>query len=331
MSDDVAVNQTVNNESTEPTPEALVETPEPVMSAGAQLAALRQARGWKTEQIAHQLNLANRQVVALEEDNHAALPGMAIVRGFIRSYAKVLQADPTPILAAIVSDAAVATPVLPSQRRTLSTSFSEVKLPPSNGRDSSLKIVILVLILIVAGILIFGVQRMGWMPAEAETEAAKVETAVAVEPVVTEVDTQEAEALEAEPDANPAPAATDAVEVSSSETIASPEAVTVQKTAVTDAAVAPAQADKVATPVSINSKDALAIRVRQDAWVEIKRADNSVVLSRLLKAGSSEVIAITEPVSIVIGNAAGVDVTLRGQPIDVVAGNSSNVARLNLK
>ena len=92
---------------------------------------------------------------------------------------------------------------------------------------------------------------------------------------------------------------------------------------------APVTVPTAAMPVS--SKDALAIKVREDSWVEIKRADNSVLVSRLLKAGTSEVVAVTEPVSMVIGNAAGVDVTLRGKPVDVVTGNTSNVARLNLK
>ena len=78
-------------------------------------------------------------------------------------------------------------------------------------------------------------------------------------------------------------------------------------------------------------KRQLVISVREDSWVEIKGADNNILLSRLLKAGTAEAVPVTAPVSVVIGNAAGVDVTLRGAPVDVVSGNSSNVARLNLK
>src|ERR1700736_2109394 len=65
---------------------------------GAQLAAQRQALNWSIEQVANQLNLAPRQIQAIEADNYAALPGMASVRGFIRAYAKLLKIDAAPLL-----------------------------------------------------------------------------------------------------------------------------------------------------------------------------------------------------------------------------------------
>src|SRR5690606_12777591 len=45
-------------------------------SAGAQLKAQREALGWPVEQVAEQLKLAPRQVVALEEGDVAALPNL---------------------------------------------------------------------------------------------------------------------------------------------------------------------------------------------------------------------------------------------------------------
>ena len=47
---------------------------------GAQLAAQRQALDWSVEQIADQLKLAPRQVLALENDNYSALPGAAVLK-----------------------------------------------------------------------------------------------------------------------------------------------------------------------------------------------------------------------------------------------------------
>ena len=131
MSNDVPENEAMSNEVTEPAQETVQEQEnlEPVISAGVQLATLRQERGWTVEQVASQLNLAARQIQALEDDNYAALPGMVIVRGFIRSYSKVLRVDPAPILAAIKEDAATVVPsVLPPERSPLSASFSETKL-----------------------------------------------------------------------------------------------------------------------------------------------------------------------------------------------------------
>lgn len=359
MNDNMSVNETTNSATVEPVAEPVSEIAEPMISAGTQLAALREARGWTTVQIANQLNLANRQIQALEADNYEALPGMVIVRGFIRAYAKVLQTDPAPILAAVIGDTAVP-PVLLPERNTLSASFSETRLSPSGSRGLSSKTVMGVVAVVVIGVLLFAGQRMGWLPegvsavsSNAEEKSIPVESAeAAVEVPETQTETIEAtsganepvqpavpEAAKPQP-VTPAPAVATVKPVTAPPAPAPVLAPTPTPTPTPVSVAAPAglpvaaPQSKVAIPataVSVNSKDALAIKVREDSWVEIKRADNSIVLSRLLKAGSSEVVEVSGPVSMVIGNAAGVDVTLRGTLIDIVAGNTSNVARLNLK
>lgn len=73
-------------------------------SPGAKLTAGRNALGWTVEQVAAQLKLAPRQIIALEKDDYPALPEAAIVKGFTRAYAKLVKLDPDPILALIVID-----------------------------------------------------------------------------------------------------------------------------------------------------------------------------------------------------------------------------------
>lgn len=343
MNDDVPVNETMNNDAApEQAPE--VENLEPRISAGTQLRALREERGWTVEQVANQLNLASRQIQALEDDNYAALPGMVIVRGFIRSYSKVLRVDPAPILAAIKDDTA-APSVLPPERSPLSASFSETRLLSVNQRGFRSKAVIGIGILVALAVLAYASQRMGLLPHGASSsglskveeklapiELAETQSGAVVEtpPVLEEVievkatDTKPVETKVVEV-VKPVSEPTPPVAATKPQVVVAP----VVSAVVAAAKPVPTTAPVPATPV--DSKNALAINVRQDSWVEIKRPDNSVIVSRLMKAGSSEAIAVTGPVSVVIGNAAGVDVTLRGDPVDVVTGNSSNVARLNLK
>ena len=351
MSDQMLENQPIDAVPAEQvqaveTEAAAPEAVMPLVPAGAQLAALREERGWSTEQIANQLNLANRQIQALEADNYAALPGMVIVRGFIRAYAKVLKVDPAPILAAIV-DGAAAPSVLPPERSPLSASFSEARLSASTSRRFSFKVMVGVAILAALGLLIFGGQRMGWIPVTPASapsgieekltlaEPAVIQSAAVIETVEARPETVET-SLPMKDLSPPVPAVKPqaAATVPALESKPSVPAVAAQPLAVAQVAPAPVAvpAGKVVAPaVPVDSKNALAIKARQDSWVEIRRADDTVLFSRLLKAGSAEVIGINEPVSIVIGNAAGVDVTLRGASVDVVAGNTSNVARLNLK
>lgn len=73
-------------------------------SPGAKLVAGRIAMGWSVEYVASQLRLAPRQILALESDDYAHLPEAAIVRGFIRSYAKLLKLDAAPLVALLSTD-----------------------------------------------------------------------------------------------------------------------------------------------------------------------------------------------------------------------------------
>ena len=79
------------------------------------------------------------------------------------------------------------------------------------------------------------------------------------------------------------------------------------------------------------STDVLSLNFRQDSWLQIKRADGSILISHLYKAGSEETIPVAEPLSLVIGNAPGVDAKLRGQKLILPAQPGSNVANLSVK
>jgi cytoskeleton protein RodZ len=302
------------NDATDVVPEEVAQQPLEVIappSAGAQLKALRESRGWSIEQVANQLNLASRQIDALERDNYAALPGMVIVRGFIRTYAKLLNADAAPILAAIRDESGTAAEPPPSPRSVTSASFSETHLKDDNGRGFPLKSVIAVIaVLAVGAVAVFQGQRFGWKTERRAQEAKTNELA----PVAV----QEA----------PAAAQPMSEQLATSSPAASTEVPAAAQASQADAGEK--AAEKAPAPAA-SGKNVLAIQVHQDSWVEIRRADNDkVVFSSLLKAGASESIELPAPVLMVVGNAAGVEVTLRGAPVDL-KGNASNVARINLK
>lgn len=320
MNEDVPLSTSTDVLPAEPVQETEV-TEAVSTSAGALLTAHREARGWTVEQVANQLNLAARQIDALEHDNYAVLPGMVIVRGFIRAYAKLLQVDASPILALVKGDSGAAN-VLPPPRSAMSASFSETQLLSEKSRRGyPVKTIIgVIVLLLVAGVIVFGGQRMGWIHGTSAGSSAKTHeelTQAPEEPVPVEQNAtmSETEMPPVAQGASPATAQFASAVTPAAAVVAGSKAVPVE----------------VKNPVaSPDGKNVLAIQAHQDSWVEIKRADNTVVASNLLKAGAAESFELTGPVSMVIGNAAGVNVTLRGAPVDVT-GNASNVARLNLK
>jgi len=70
-------------------------------SPGRALAAARQARGMTVTEVALRLKFSPRKIEALETDRFDALPGPTIVRGMIRSYAKLVGLDAKPLVEAL--------------------------------------------------------------------------------------------------------------------------------------------------------------------------------------------------------------------------------------
>ncbi len=300
-----------------------------MMSPGVQLAAYRKERGWTIEQVASQLNLAPRQIVAIESDDYPALPGMPIIRGFIRAYAKLLKVDPVPLIAMLGGET-VFINELATQRRTLSTPFSEKRMPPMMERPGlSSKWIIGLLLAILLGVAIWAAQQGRQVsviskPASSSEAIGPASTSspdVAQQKAVdqgagrTELNAAPAQAAGADVAPEPAPTATvsNAVPAPAVQAKAAPEAMPPSDS--------PAR----------TGKDMLLLNVRQDSWIEIRRAgSNTVAVSRIVKAGETEAFEVTEPIAIVIGNAAGVEASLRGTSLPLKTG-SGNVARLNLK
>ncbi len=305
------------------------EVPHMPLSPGAQLAAYRRERGWTVEQVANHLNLAPRQVVAIESDDYASLPGMPIVRGFVRAYAKLLKVDAAPLLTLLGGETVLAQePLVP--RKTLSTPFSEARLPSMTERPSlSSKWVIGLLLLVLLGVAVWAAQQITEVAELQKSAATQVQNGLAYlsgpESKPKLQGNVPAQVAEVKPEtAMTAPP----VVVQDNQVASAPAAVQSAAPAEQQTSPPPAAAPETSTSTV---KDALVLTAREESWVEVRRTDNkSSVLSRLMKAGDTETIEVAEPVLLVIGNASGVDATLRGEPLEIKAGKS-NVARLNLK
>jgi cytoskeleton protein RodZ len=290
---------------------------------GRTLAAQREAMGWTVEQVADQLKLAVRQVVALEAGDYAALPAPAVVRGFVRAYAKIVKLDAAPLVALIALDAPGPTDATGTThpRRDKPASFSEVRFP-THGKRAALPLVpiaaVVVLIGAAAAAWHFGlVQRvLNRSPAP----AASAPAGSAAAPNVTVL---------AAPAVGHAPA-TPTQELTSLQnpsvpliSVPPPSATTAGSPGAGVAAAAPAA---VAAAAGANP---LVVTVREDSWIELRRAKGAPLVSRVFRGGATETFEITEPVTLVVGKPSAVSATLRGAAVDLPSGNA--VARVNLK
>jgi cytoskeleton protein RodZ len=321
---------------------------------GALLAAQREAMGWTVEQIADQLKLAVRQVKAVEAGDYAALPNMAVTRGFVRAYAKVLKMDATPLVAMLEVDAP-ASPEVVVPRKDLSAKFSESRFPSMTERSSASSGWMLGLAaVVVVGAAGAYAYQAGLIPAslfERKEEEVKVaDTAPPIETTLVKpgeesstlqqpnvplisVPPQGEQATEPAA-AAPAPVAAAAPTVAA----VSPPAPTPAPTpAPVAAAPAPTPAPTPAPAAPTVSATAngvghqLTLKVSEDSWVEIRRPGTTPLISRLVKAGSTETFDIKDPALLIVGKPNGVQATLAGAPLPLPTIPGGTISRVNIK
>ena len=302
--------------------------------AGAQLKAQREALGWPVEQVADQLKLAPRQVIALEAGDMAALPNLAVVRGFVRAYAKVVKLDAAPLVAMIEVHPAPAQDPAAPVRREISATFSESRFPSMTQRSSNqtpLWIAGAVAVVVAAA---FGAYKLGYVPASLVSSHAEKETAHAdVGPVettlikpgqdLTPVQTPSVPLISVPP-----PPGNDTQTGAPASAVASAPVAAPAVEPVTTAAVAPAAAAAAAAAVGANT---LVLKVAQDSWVEIRRPGSTPLISRMVKAGSTETFDITGPATLVVGKPGVVQATLRGAKLDLPTVAGGTISRVSIK
>ena len=98
------------------------------------------------------------------------------------------------------------------------------------------------------------------------------------------------------------------------------------------AAVAPVALSPASGTVAHSGSDrVLAVVASSDSWIEVIDRTQRLRIQRVLKQGEEVVFAEGAPFSVVIGNAVGARVLVRGEPLDLVGLTRNNVARFEVK
>lgn len=98
---------------------------EPRIDVGAVLREARESAGISVEEVAGRIKFAPRQIEALEAGDFSQLPEMAFIRGFVRSYARLMQLDDKALLDAL--------PGAPARAAVATT--AEASVVPRRGAD----------------------------------------------------------------------------------------------------------------------------------------------------------------------------------------------------
>jgi len=117
-----------------------------------------------------------------------------------------------------------------------------------------------------------------------------------------------------------------------------PQPVVVSEDAVTATALG-AMADTPLVPAPIAAEPTpatsgsglLSIRAVNESWIEVINGSGVQVVQRVLKPGETLDFSAAPPYSVVVGRADAVQVTVRGQPLDVMLYARNSVARFEVK
>ena len=271
------------------------------ITPGTVLRKGREARSLSIEEVARALRLSTKQIAAIEAGKLETLGGEVFVRGFIRNYARFVHIDPEFVLELLGAQPAPATPLVkPVQSRVVMPSAGDGKFKFSPA------IAILVLALGLGGGAGF---YLGWFDAARITalfDSGQAQTPDAAPRAVIQ---QPANAVKTLPPAEKFPE-----KMGASGNIEQQHAPTVA-----------------AQPNPGGESPRLVLRFRQEAWAEVRDANNRLLLSQKNSAGSTQIVAGKPPFKMIIGNAAAVELEYDGRSIDLQPHTRVDVARLTLE
>jgi cytoskeleton protein RodZ len=289
-------------------------------SIGAELARAREERGLTISDVAQQLKFAPRQLEALEQDRFDQLPGGTFVRGMVRSYARLLKIEAEPLVDRIAGRFAA------PDAGTLAARYSQPVPFSDNARNSTFMYLGLSL-----GVLVVSAGNAYWWYREhrqgAQLAAAK-RPAVAATKAAAPAPRAQPKVVEVAQVAEPAKVPQTKIEPPAKVTPARVETAAAAPVAPKPAAEKLASA-KVVTPLT-GASHRVVIRCDEEAWIEVKDANDRMLVSSLNPKGAERVVRSRGPLSLVIGNPAQVRVLHNVRVVDLAPHIKSGVARLTL-
>lgn len=273
-------------------------------SGGALLKAAREAQGLHVGILAVMLKVPVLKLEALEADRYDELLDVVFTRALAASVCRVLKIDPTAVMAALPQ----------SENRRVKTSLSGLNTPIKTGRFSlgeQLGSRLTSPLGLGVGLLVLGIVAILLWPELQSPDVVTKEAVIIPETQTSQVTTSVMPALTA---STYLPADTTALSP------ASP-----------DQAAAVQEPDANPGAASATALDILMLQARGACWVEIIDGDGVVQLRKVMELGEVVRLDGVLPLSVVLGRADEVDVSVRGQWLDVTSMSKANVARFEVK
>jgi cytoskeleton protein RodZ len=323
--------------SATPAPVAVsVDAPVAILSVGDRLRAAREARKMSLEDVSQAIKIAPRVLEQVEGNAWAQLPGYTFARGVVRSYARLLKLDPEALLRDLES---APMPKLPLLELRPSTQAALPVPGEANKRDryAMLAGVLLVALAVVAYFLIpddwLGEHSMvkTKVPMSGEASPAPTAAPVAAAPVsaIPATPMLQTQGGTAEAPMVPPPGA--APTVAQSSPAGTPAALSGPSSVASTGPAAPNASLTQSPNPAASDPPTLVLRFEEGSWAEIRDKTGAMLISENVSPRSERQLGGVPPYNIWLGNADGVRISYRGQPVDLKPHTRQKVARLVLE
>ena len=285
---------------------------------GSLLASERLRQGLSVGDVAAKLRMGIVQVDALERGDYGKLPTGTFLRGFVRSYAKLLGIEPGLVVGLLEQTLG------PSTKPPLVVSSQNIRYTAPREHFATPKVRGALFVIFLLTLSIFGwywweyIRPAGLL--QARSQAAPQTTAERTENVdIPSLAVTEPRPEQAVVENTPA----ESTAFLGSATIVAPQSAR-------DATGAARIEPVIHKPIAPGSAT-LRFTFSGESWVEVVEGSGKVLISRRYKAGDEEVTSSKGPLSVIIGNASVTRMNYNGSDFDLTPHTRISVARFTLK
>lgn len=331
---------------------------QPALNVGLTLREAREHLGISVHDVAERIKFAPRQVEALEANDFAHLPQATFLRGFVRSYARMLQLDEAVLIAALPGE--------PAKQVVAKAQAVDVAFPAiqSLWRVNVLWLAGALGVALVLGLFVLlhdsepaakptdAVIESVPLPtpdaavsgvADTEPKPETVETAKVAEQTAPEaikvaepkmaVEPRKSTELKKSPELKKAPEANKTSEPRKSPEPAMDKQPAVKAAPQIAAASAPVETVKPAVSLEMLKRRPLHFVFGESTWVEVIDVNGAVLLSRTNPRGSEQWIGGPRraPYEVTIAHPGSVKLYYKGKEIDLSAYAGMETARLKVE
>lgn len=316
-------------------------------SPGQQLVELREAAGLSLAYVAEQMNLTEYYITSLEADEFSKLPPDPYVLGYYRTYARLLNISPQPLISSYrkLRQLPDETPGLASATgsgttRTASDLYRKPMVLDRNTRLSGKKKGAGVSIYVIAAVILVAI----WIVVSLLADKTDPVVVVAPEGAALEIAVSgntdsPADLAEVSDEFDidvPDQTALDTPELSVGETaesaaVGAESVAAVESAATGESAAAAEPAAPAVAEVSAPVLDQLSFVFSGECWLEVTDANGDILAATLYQEGDSAQLAGVAPFEIMLGNVRAAQLQLNGEAVALRALDNRKTLRMTLE